>query len=75
MYSSEPNCRQRPSRFPRISRDIHELRPEYDVVVVGSGYGAGVAASKMARAGKTVAVLEFGEERWRESPRSIRSQL
>jgi choline dehydrogenase-like flavoprotein len=41
------------------------MRPEYDVVVVGSGYGAGVAASRMARAGKTVAVLELGNEKWR----------
>ncbi|KAJ4302940.1 hypothetical protein N0V90_001831 [Kalmusia sp. IMI 367209] len=40
------------------------MRAEYDIVVVGSGYGAGVAASRMARAGKTVAVLELGEEKW-----------
>lgn len=39
------------------------MRPEYDVVVIGSGYGAGVAASRMARAGKSVAVLELGWER------------
>lgn len=39
------------------------MRPEYDVVIIGSGYGAGVAASRMARAGKSVAVLELGWER------------
>jgi choline dehydrogenase-like flavoprotein len=41
------------------------MRPEYDVVVIGSGYGAGVAASRMARAGKSVVVLELGKEKWR----------
>lgn len=41
------------------------MRPEYDVVVIGSGYGGGVAASRMARAGKSVAVLEMGKEKWR----------
>jgi choline dehydrogenase-like flavoprotein len=40
------------------------MRPEYDVVVVGSGYGGAVAASRMARAGKSVCLLELGKERW-----------
>lgn len=53
------------TRFPRLSRSVHLMRPEYDVVVIGSGYGGGVAASRMARAGKSVAVLEMGKEKWR----------
>ena len=40
------------------------MRIEYDVVIIGSGYGGGVAASRMARAGKSVCVLELGKERW-----------
>jgi cholesterol oxidase len=46
----------------RISSPLHELKPHYDVVVVGSGYGAAIAASRMARAGRSVCLLERGRE-------------
>jgi cholesterol oxidase len=46
----------------RISSPIESIKDRYDVVVVGSGYGGGIAASRMARAGRKVCVLERGEE-------------
>ncbi|NJO23854.1 MAG: GMC family oxidoreductase [Sphingomonadales bacterium] len=46
----------------RLARSLDHLQRHYDVVVVGSGYGAGVAASRLARAGKRVAILERGRE-------------
>ena len=46
----------------RLARSLDRLKPRYDVLVVGSGYGGGVAASRLARAGKRVAVLERGRE-------------
>jgi cholesterol oxidase len=46
----------------RLARPLDRLKPHYNAVVVGSGYGGGVAASRLARGGKRVAVLERGRE-------------
>lgn len=55
--------------FPRISRPVELMRNSYDYVVIGSGYGGAVAASRLARSvgsegRNSVCVLERGMERW-----------
>ncbi len=46
----------------RLSKSISQLSLSYDVVVIGSGYGGGVAASRLARCGRRVCLLERGKE-------------
>ncbi len=46
----------------RLSISATALKPRYDAVVIGSGYGGGVAACRLARMGLAVAVLERGRE-------------
>jgi cholesterol oxidase len=46
----------------RLSVPIGQINDRYDVVVVGSGYGGAIAASRMSRAGRSVCVLERGRE-------------
>jgi len=46
----------------RLSSPIEQLKSHYQIVVIGSGYGGGITASRMARAGQEVCVLERGKE-------------
>lgn len=46
----------------RLARPIDAMKKRYDVIVVGSGYGGAVTASRLARAGQSVCVLERGRE-------------
>jgi cholesterol oxidase len=48
--------------MPRISLPVEQMKSHYTVVVVGSGYGGAIAASRMARAGQQVCLLERGKE-------------
>lgn len=46
----------------RLASPIETIASDYEVVVVGSGYGGAIAASRMARAGRRVCLLERGKE-------------
>ena len=50
--------------FPLLASPNTSIKTRYDIVVVGSGYGGAIAASRCARAGQSVCVLERGKE-WR----------
>ena len=46
-----------------LSSSPGTMKDHYTAVVVGSGYGGGIAASRLARAGQSVCLLERGPER------------
>ncbi|MGH4008971.1 MAG: alpha/beta fold hydrolase [Pseudonocardiaceae bacterium] len=46
----------------RLSSPVEDLQDHYEVVVIGSGYGGAIAASRLARAGRQVCLLERGKE-------------
>jgi cholesterol oxidase len=46
----------------KLSKSITGLKPFYDVVIIGSGYGGSIAASRFSRAGLSVCLLEKGKE-------------
>jgi len=45
-----------------ISIPVEQIKNEYDVIVIGSGYGGSIAASRLSRAGQKVCLLERGKE-------------
>lgn len=47
----------------KIASQISNIKDTYDVVVIGSGYGGSIAASRLSRAGQQVCLLERGEEK------------
>lgn len=56
----------------QLSKPLSEAKSHYEVIVVGSGYGASITASRLARAGREVALLERGREiRPGDFPRSM----
>ena len=46
----------------RLSKRPEDLRDHYEIVVIGSGYGGAIAASRLARAKREVCLLERGRE-------------
>ncbi len=46
----------------RLSSPTPTIKDRYEVVIIGSGYGGGALASRLARAGRQVCVLERGRE-------------
>ena len=51
-----------PFMSERLSSPLWKLKAHYEVVIIGSGYGGAIAASRLARAGREVCVLERGRE-------------
>jgi cholesterol oxidase len=47
----------------RLSSRPEEMEQTYEVVIVGSGYGGSIMASRLARAGKKVCLVERGAEK------------
>src|SRR5438552_1928661 len=46
----------------RLASPIGDLEEHYEVVVVGSGYGGAISASRLARADRKICLLERGKE-------------
>jgi choline dehydrogenase-like flavoprotein len=57
----EPGTHDRPGpRLRSLSAPPREGHPRYDAIVVGSGAGGAIAASRLARSGRRVLVVERG---------------
>lgn len=48
--------------MPRLSSPHSQMKDHYQIIIIGSGYGGSVSASRLARAGQEVCLLERGRE-------------
>lgn len=62
MSTSGKTGDDRQVRMARMSLPIEDMKEHYTAVVIGSGYGGGIAASRLSRAGQSVCLLERGRE-------------
>jgi cholesterol oxidase len=46
----------------RLASPLKHIKDHYTAVIIGSGYGGAIAASRLARAGQRVCLLERGKE-------------
>lgn len=46
----------------RLSKPITAIKSHYQFIIIGSGYGGSIAASRLSRAGMQVCLLEKGKE-------------
>jgi hypothetical protein len=52
------------SKWPKLSSDVKDIKAHYPILIVGSGYGGGVSACRLASIGQQCCVLERGKEMW-----------
>ena len=46
----------------QLSSPVEDIKAHYQIVIIGSGYGGSIAASRLSRAGQKVCLLERGNE-------------
>ncbi len=46
----------------KLSSSVENIKESYEIVVIGSGYGGSITASRLSRAGREVCILERGNE-------------
>jgi cholesterol oxidase len=55
---------QEVNTMTRLSSSIVDIKDHYQIIIIGSGYGGSIAASRLTRAGQEVCLLERGKELW-----------